>query len=123
MITINQVTHNFGKKVLYNGINCVIGAHDRIALVGSNGSGKTTLLRMIMGEVDCDSGSFDKADYVSVGYLPQDGIHVHGKTLYAEAERLRRRTGIAGQDRASRCGTARNGHRSGGVLRIDRHHR
>ncbi len=86
MITINQVTHNFGKKVLYNGINCVIGSHDRIALVGSNGSGKTTLLRMIMGEQDCDAGSFDKADYVTVGYLPQDGIHVHGKTLYAEAE-------------------------------------
>ncbi|MGB0415991.1 MAG: ABC-F family ATP-binding cassette domain-containing protein [Coraliomargarita sp.] len=86
MITINQVTHNFGKKVLYNGINCVIGSHDRIALVGSNGSGKTTLLRMIMGEQECDGGSFDKADYVSIGYLPQDGIHVHGKTLYAEAE-------------------------------------
>ena len=48
MITINQVTHNFGKKVLYNKINGVIGAHDRIALVGSNGSGKTTLLRMLM---------------------------------------------------------------------------
>ncbi|MGB0744874.1 MAG: ABC-F family ATP-binding cassette domain-containing protein [Opitutales bacterium] len=86
MITINQVTHNFGKKVLYNGINTVIGAHDRIALVGSNGSGKTTLLRMIMGEVEPDKGSIDKPDYVSVGYLPQDGISVSGKTLYAEAE-------------------------------------
>jgi ATP-binding cassette subfamily F protein 3 len=86
MITINQVTHNFGKKVLYNQINCVIGAHDRIALVGSNGSGKTTLLRMLMGEVEPDKGSFDKPDYVSIGYLPQDGIHVSGKTLYAEAE-------------------------------------
>jgi ATP-binding cassette subfamily F protein 3 len=86
MITINQVTHNFGKKVLYNGINCVIGSHDRIALVGSNGSGKTTLLRMLMGEIEPDRGSFDKPDYVSIGYLPQDGIHVSGKSLYAEAE-------------------------------------
>ncbi len=86
MITINQVTHNFGKKVLYNGINCVIGAHDRIALVGSNGSGKTTLLRMLMGEIEADRGSIDKPDYVSIGYLPQDGISVSGRTLYAEAE-------------------------------------
>ncbi|MEM8866634.1 MAG: ABC-F family ATP-binding cassette domain-containing protein [Verrucomicrobiota bacterium] len=86
MITINQVTHNFGKKVLYNAINCVIGTHDRIALVGSNGSGKTTLLRMLMGEVEPDQGSFDRSEYVSIGYLPQDGIHVSGKTLYAEAE-------------------------------------
>ncbi len=86
MITINQVTHNFGKKVLFNKINCVINAHDRIALVGSNGSGKTTLLRMLMGELDSDGGSVDKAGYVSVGYLPQDGISVSGKTLFAEAE-------------------------------------
>lgn len=86
MITINQVTHNFGKKTLYNGINCVIGARDRIALVGSNGSGKTTLLRMLMGEVDPDAGTFDKPGYVTIGYLPQDGISVSGRTLYAEAE-------------------------------------
>ncbi|PXA03238.1 ABC transporter ATP-binding protein [Coraliomargarita sinensis] len=86
MITINQVTHNFGKKVLYNGINCVIGAHDRIALVGSNGSGKTTLLRMLMGEVDPDKGSIDYPDYVSIGYLPQDGISVSGRSLYDEAK-------------------------------------
>jgi ATP-binding cassette subfamily F protein 3 len=86
MITINQVTHNFGKKVLFNKINCVINAHDRIALVGSNGSGKTTLLRMLMGELDSDGGSIDKAGYVSVGYLPQDGISVSGKTLFMEAE-------------------------------------
>ena len=86
MITINQVTHNFGKKTLYNGINCVIGARDRIALVGSNGSGKTTLLRMLMGETEPDGGSFDKPDYVNIGYLPQDGISVSGRTLYAEAE-------------------------------------
>ena len=87
MITINQVTHNFGKKVLYNGINCVIGPRDRIALVGSNGSGKTTLLRMLMGEIEAEKGSIDYPDYVNIGYLPQDGIQVSGRTLYAEAER------------------------------------
>ena len=58
----------------------------RIALVGSNGSGKTTLLRMLMGDTEPDAGSFDKPDYVNIGYLPQDGISVSGRTLYAEAE-------------------------------------
>jgi len=86
MITINQVYHNFGKKVLFNKINTVIGARDRIALIGSNGSGKTTLLRMLMNELEPESGSIDKPDYVSVGYLPQDGISVSGKTLFKEAE-------------------------------------
>ena len=86
MITINQITHNFGKKVLYNGINCVIGTRDRIALIGSNGSGKTTLLRMLMGDVEAEKGTIDYPEYVSIGYLPQDGISVKGRTLYAEAE-------------------------------------
>lgn len=86
MITINQVSHNFGKKVLFKAINTVINSHDRIALVGSNGSGKTTLLRMLMGELEPESGSVDKLDYVSIGYLPQDGISVSGKTLFTEAE-------------------------------------
>lgn len=86
MITINQVSHNFGKKVLFDQINAVIDIHDRIALIGSNGSGKTTLLRMIMGELEPDTGSIDKLDYVNVGYLPQDGISVAGRTLFAEAE-------------------------------------
>lgn len=86
MITINQISHHFGKKVLFNKINTVIGARDRIGLVGSNGSGKTTLLRMLMAELEPESGSVDKPDYVSVGYLPQDGISVSGKTLFAEAE-------------------------------------
>ncbi|MGJ8651592.1 MAG: ABC-F family ATP-binding cassette domain-containing protein [Opitutaceae bacterium] len=86
MITINQVSHNFGKKVLFNKINCVINAHDRIALVGSNGSGKTTLLRMLMDELEPDGGSIDRPEYASVGYLPQDGIAVSGQTLFSEAE-------------------------------------
>ena len=86
MITINNLSHNFGKKTLFNQINSVINAQDRIALVGSNGSGKTTLLRMIMGELQPESGSIDCPDYVTVGYLPQDGISVSGQSLYAEAE-------------------------------------
>jgi len=86
MITINQVTHNFGKKVLFNKISTVINAHDRIALVGSNGSGKTTLLRMLMAELEPDRGTIDRPEYASIGYLPQDGISLSGQTLFTEAE-------------------------------------
>ncbi|MFP4165908.1 MAG: ribosomal protection-like ABC-F family protein [Opitutales bacterium] len=86
MITINQVSHNFGKKTLFNGIHTVIGARDRIGLIGSNGSGKTTLLRMLMGELEPNSGSIDKPDYIDVGYLPQDGLSHYGQTLFEEAK-------------------------------------
>ena len=86
MITINQIRHHYGEKVLYDGINGVVGPRDRIGLVGSNGSGKTTLLKILMGEMEANEGTIEKPDFVSIGYLPQDGITVSGKTLYKEAE-------------------------------------
>lgn len=86
MITINKIRHHYGEKVLYNGISGVIGPRDRIGLVGSNGSGKTTLLKILMGEMEANEGSIEKPDFVNIGYLPQDGISVSGKTLYKEAE-------------------------------------
>ena len=86
MITLNNIKHNYGNKVLYHGLNAVIGPRDRIGLVGSNGSGKTTLLKILMGELESNSGSVDKPDYVNIGYLPQDGIQTSGRTLFKEAE-------------------------------------
>ena len=68
MITLNKIKHNYGEKVLYHRLDAVIGPRDRIGLVGSNGSGKTTLLKILMGELEANSGSVDKPDYVNIGY-------------------------------------------------------
>lgn len=86
MITLNKIEHHYGEKVLYNGFDATIGPRDRIGLVGSNGSGKTTLLKILMGEMESNGGRIEKADYVNIGYLPQDGIQTSGKTLFKEAE-------------------------------------
>jgi len=85
MIHLRKVSLTFGKKPLFQEIDTTIGAHDQIGLVGSNGSGKTTFLRLLMGEQEPDSGEVEMPDYVSIGYLPQDGISVSGQTLYEEA--------------------------------------
>ena len=85
MIQIQEVSLAYGPQSLFEEISEVIGSLDRIALVGSNGSGKTTLLRMLMGQVEPDSGSIEKPDYATIGYLPQDGISVKGSTLFEEA--------------------------------------
>ncbi len=85
MIQIQEVSLAYGPQSLFEEISEVIGSLDRIALVGSNGSGKTTLLRLLMGEVEPDSGSIDKPDYATIGYLPQDGISAKGSTLAEEA--------------------------------------
>ena len=85
MFLIKEVTLSYGAKVLFNEISETIGPRDRIALVGSNGSGKTTLLRLLMGEESPGSGSIEKPDYATVGYLPQDGISATGRSLREEA--------------------------------------
>jgi ATP-binding cassette, subfamily F, member 3 len=71
---------------LFDDVSLVIGAHDRIGLVGSNGTGKSTLLKIIAGINHSDSGEISKTRYVTVGYLPQDGVIASGKTLYKEVE-------------------------------------
>ena len=81
MIFIKEVNLAFGHKKVFEEISETIAPRDRIALVGSNGSGKTTLLRMLMEEVEPDSGMIEKPDYATVGYLPQDGISVSGHSL------------------------------------------
>jgi len=86
MIQIRDLLLRHGERALFNNISAMIGPHDRMGLVGVNGSGKSTFLKVLTGEVEFDSGEIERPDYVTVGYLPQDGISSHGRTLYAEVE-------------------------------------
>ena len=52
--------------------------------VRPNGAGKTTLLRMLAGLEEPDAGSIRMASDTTIGYLPQDGIVHHGRTVYDE---------------------------------------
>jgi len=84
MINLVDVSLRYGEKVIYNKISTTIGVRDRIGLVGSNGSGKSTLIKLLLGEAEIDSGEVERPAYVTLGYLPQDGIEVKGKSLYDE---------------------------------------
>ena len=86
MITLQNLTLQYGDRFIYRDINGTIEQQDRIGLVGSNGSGKSTLLKVLCGLEQVDKGRVDKANYVTVGYLPQDGIEMHGRTLFKETE-------------------------------------
>ena len=86
MITLQNIRLQYGERYLYKDIGATIGSSDRIGLVGSNGAGKSTLLKVLCGLEEIDSGKVDKANYVTFGYLPQDGIEMHGRTLFKETE-------------------------------------
>jgi len=76
----------YADRRLLDGVTFHIGPTDRIGLVGANGSGKSTLLRILLGEIMPDAGTVTRAKYVTVGYLPQEGMAVAGRTLYTEVE-------------------------------------
>ncbi|WP_309397673.1 ABC-F family ATP-binding cassette domain-containing protein [Cerasicoccus maritimus] len=86
MIVLNDLKLAYGEKVIFNEVNATIGTRDRIALVGVNGSGKSTFIKVLLGQTEFDGGQIEKPGYVSLGYLPQDGIEAKGKTLYEEVE-------------------------------------
>lgn len=86
MLSLDHITMQYGGRVLFDDVSFMIGPHDRFGLVGSNGAGKSTLLKIIANIGEAESGRVHKAHYVTVGYLPQDGIIASGSTLYKEVE-------------------------------------
>ncbi len=86
MISAVNLELSFGGRELFKDVSFRIGTHDRIGLVGSNGTGKTTLLKILLGEALSDTGDVARAKFVTVGYLPQEGMHVEGRSLYKEVE-------------------------------------
>lgn len=86
MISARNLTLQFGEKVLFRSASFLIGPHDRIGLVGSNGAGKSTLLRILAATEAADKGQIEKSKFINVGYLPQEGMHAEGMTLYKEVE-------------------------------------
>lgn len=87
MLSIQNLTLQYGAKHLFQNVCCRIGDRDRIGLVGVNGAGKSTLLRMMSGADECDGGIVTRAKHITIGYLPQEITPaVAGRTLYQEAE-------------------------------------
>jgi ATP-binding cassette subfamily F protein 3 len=84
MIHVEGLHKRFGDRVLFEDVSWHVKKRDRIGLAGPNGAGKTTLLRMLAGLQEPDSGSIRMASDTTIGYLPQDGIVHHGRTVHEE---------------------------------------
>jgi ATP-binding cassette subfamily F protein 3 len=84
MIQLNSAGKRYGHKLLFEGADLLITPRDRVGLVGANGTGKSTLLKVLAGVETLDYGNVSVAKGISAGYLPQDGLTLSGKTVFAE---------------------------------------
>ncbi len=84
MIQLSSAGKRYGHKLLFEGADWMITSRDRVGLVGANGTGKSTLLKILAGSESLDYGSVSRAKGISAGYLPQDGLALSGRTVFAE---------------------------------------
>ena len=87
MLTINNLSLQYGSKHLFREVSGQIHADDRIGLAGVNGTGKSTLMKIISGALETDPGVINRASWFTVAYLPQEiSIELGERSLFAEAE-------------------------------------
>ncbi len=84
MLQLTGAGKRFGHKLLFDGLDWLITPKERSGLVGGNGTGKSTLLKIVAGLEQLDYGSLSATKGIRIGYLPQDGLRVSGRTVFAE---------------------------------------
>lgn len=84
MLQLAGAGKRFGHKLLFDDLDWLITPKERTGLVGGNGTGKSTLLKVIGGIESLDYGSLSAMKGIRLGYLPQDGLQVVGRTVFAE---------------------------------------
>lgn len=87
MISVNNLTIEFGARPLFTDVSFVINPKDRVALVGKNGAGKSTLLKILAGEQQPTAGIVALQKGSTLGYLPQVMILSDEHTVLEEAEK------------------------------------
>ena len=84
MIQLSGAGKRFGHKLLFEDLDWLITPNDRVGVVGANGTGKSTLLKVLAGIESLDYGSIVRTKGITAGYLPQDGLSLSGRTVFAE---------------------------------------
>ncbi len=85
MLSIENVTVEFGGFTLLDRISFVLNRNERVALAGKNGAGKSTLLKIMAGLQQPTGGVVSLPKGVSIGYLPQQMKLSDNHTVREEA--------------------------------------
>jgi ATP-binding cassette subfamily F protein 3 len=85
MITVNDISVQFGGTTLFSDVSFAINENDKIALMGKNGAGKSTLLKIIAGKSKPSTGNVSAPKEATIAYLPQHLLTTDGATVKEEA--------------------------------------
>jgi ATP-binding cassette subfamily F protein 3 len=84
MLQLSGAGKRFGPRLLFENADWLITPTEKTALVGANGTGKSTLMKIMGGMESLDYGSIQRMRGMSIGYLPQDGLALSGRTVFDE---------------------------------------
>src|SRR5690349_13330850 len=84
MIQLTGAAKRFGPKTLFENLDWLVTPNERVGIVGANGTGKSTLLKILAGMDGLDGGSMTAQKSLTRGYLPQEGLTLSGRTVFAE---------------------------------------
>ena len=84
MLSLQNAGKRFGPRVLFLEANWLIRSNEKTALVGANGTGKSTLMKVLAGLEQLDYGTLQQTRGMSIGYLPQEGLRLTGRTVFEE---------------------------------------
>ncbi len=85
MISVNELSVQFGERVLFDRVSFLVTKTDCIGLTGKNGAGKSTMLKILAGLQRPDEGSVNRPKDFKIGYLPQEMEHNMEAFVRAEA--------------------------------------
>jgi ATP-binding cassette subfamily F protein 3 len=84
MIQLTGAGKRYGPKILFENVDWLVTGNDRVGIVGANGTGKSSLLKVFAGIEGLDSGTISVQKGASIGYLPQEGLSLSGRSVFAE---------------------------------------
>ncbi|RXJ50525.1 ABC-F family ATP-binding cassette domain-containing protein [Gelidibacter gilvus] len=85
MLNVHNLSISFQGEYLFEDLTFMLGAGDRIGLIGKNGAGKSTMLKILSKEMEPDTGQIAADKNLSFGFLKQDIDFVLGRTVLEEA--------------------------------------
>src|SRR5215472_10761357 len=84
MIQLTAAGKHYGPKILFENADWLVTPNERTGVVGANGTGKSSLLKILAGLEGLDAGTITRQRGLTLGYLPQEGLSLSGRTVFAE---------------------------------------